>query len=335
MKTKVIAYTNEISRDEWLDLRRTGIGGSDASVIMGANKYHSTYSLWADKKGLTTSNEAGDAAKWGNRLERTVAEAFAEETGAAVVAWPVMLQGERDWQLANVDFFVVEPNEFAEAGKVTDVTIEPIQIYAILEIKTTGISGKGNAKGWANNAVPKEYFWQGAHYALTTGVHKVFFACLIGGEGLAVREVNYTSNWLDPLYEAELDFWNKVQIDDEPPVSGHEADFDTLKEVYPASEEGRLIEVDGFVKDLVEEFRIAKQQLDDAQADLDLIKAQLLRIAEGAESVAYDGEILYTYKSTKTGETLDAKALKESMPDLYKQFTKEKSGYRVLRIKGE
>ena len=178
---KVIAKTTELTHDEWLDLRKTGIGGSDAGTILGVNPYSSPYALWADKTGLVENVFKGNAAtEWGNRLERTVAEAFAEQSGCAVVEWPVMLQGRNTWELANVDFFIVEPSEVTPAGQVTSVDSEPNNISAILEFKTTGIVGKGNAKGWDNNQVPASYYWQGAHYAMVTGISQVYFACLIG-----------------------------------------------------------------------------------------------------------------------------------------------------------
>ena len=31
---KVLAYLDDLSRSEWLELRKKGIGGSDAGVIM-------------------------------------------------------------------------------------------------------------------------------------------------------------------------------------------------------------------------------------------------------------------------------------------------------------
>ena len=332
---KVLAYLDDLSRSEWLELRKKGIGGSDAGVIMGVSKWQSPYSLWANKRGLTEDSVAGDAAKWGNRLERAVAEAYAEQTGDAVVSWPVMLQGDEEWQLSNVDFFIVEPSEFAEAGKVTDVTIEPIQINAILEIKTTGIAGRASQE-WNDGRVPITYLYQGMHYCLTTRVtQKVVFACLMGGAGLIIREREYSDADLLGLYTAEKAFWAKVQSEEEPEVIGHESDFDTLKAIYPSSEGGVTIEGDEFVKDLIQEYRIAKQTLDEAQADADSLKAQLLRIVGDAEAVTFDGDTLYTYKSTKDSEALDAKALKESMPEIYEQFSKTKLGYRTLRIKGE
>jgi len=334
LKAKVIANTNEITRDEWLELRKTGIGGSDASIILGKNSYQSEYSLWANKRGLTANDEAGDAAKWGNRLERTVAEAYAEETNSAVICWPVMLQGGYSWQLANVDFFISGSDKY-EAGKVTDVLEEPERIESILEIKTTAIAGKGNARGWANGQVPEAYWWQGMHYALTTNIHNVVFACLVGGEGLVIREVEYTYQQLSDLQEAEAFFWHKVVNNIEPDIVGHQADFDTLKAVYPSSEGGVTIEGDDFIKDLIYEYREAKACLDEAQADVDSIRAQLLRIVGDAEAVTLDGDTLYTYKSTKDRESLDTKALKEQLPDVYAQFAKLTPGHRTLRVKGE
>ena len=48
---KVLAKTNGMERKEWLEWRRMGIGGSDASVIAGVNPFRSIFDLWLDKTG--------------------------------------------------------------------------------------------------------------------------------------------------------------------------------------------------------------------------------------------------------------------------------------------
>lgn len=48
MKRKQIP-TGNLKKEEWLELRRRGIGGSDASVIMGVNLYRSILQLWEEK----------------------------------------------------------------------------------------------------------------------------------------------------------------------------------------------------------------------------------------------------------------------------------------------
>lgn len=42
--------TAKMTREEWLQLRRKGIGGSDASVIMGKNPYRSILQLWKKRQ---------------------------------------------------------------------------------------------------------------------------------------------------------------------------------------------------------------------------------------------------------------------------------------------
>ena len=334
----VIAKTDELTREEWLDLRKTGIGGSDAGTILGVNSYSSPYSLWANKTGLVDDNFSGNAATdWGNRLERPIAEAFAKQSNCAVVEWPVMLRGKHRWELANVDFFIVEPSELYRAGAVTTATEEPTNISAILECKTTGIVGKGNARGWDNNQVPASYYWQGAHYALVTGISHVYFACLIGGQGIVVRSRDYTPECLAGLRDAETTFWDYVEKKDLPPdaLSGHDADFDTLKAVYPSSKPGAIVEADEFIKDLVYEYTEAKACLDEAQLDVESIKAQLLIAVGEAEAVEHNGVTLYTYKSNKDGEQFDTKRFKEENPELWAQYVTERKGARVLRLKGE
>ena len=60
-----VVKVSDITREQWLEYRRTGIGGSDASTIVGLNPYSSPYYLFCDKIGRTArkrrhrSNAAG------------------------------------------------------------------------------------------------------------------------------------------------------------------------------------------------------------------------------------------------------------------------------------
>lgn len=331
---KVIANTNELSREQWLELRKTGIGGSDAGTILGVNPYSSPYSLWAVKSGLVEDTFKGNAAtEWGNRLERTVAEAFAQETSKAVVEWPVMLQGDKPWLLANVDFFIVSKPEWN--GTVTTVeSMDDLEIEAILECKTTGIVGRGNAQAWENNAVPTSYFWQGAHYSLVTGVQTVFFACLIGSVGLVIRERNYDQETLQGLLEAESNFWELIEKKSAPDRTGADAEFEILKAIYPSSV-GTSVEVSEWIVDRLDDFRKAKAELEEAEAKVKAARIELELAIADADEATYQGRTLFTYKSNKCGSKFDDKRFNEEYPELYKQYLVERQGARVLRLKGE
>ncbi len=82
MQAEVFASTADMSRDEWLLERRKGIGGSDASVILGINKWQTPFELWLDKTGQVPVSESGsEAAYFGSLLEDIVAKEFEIRSG--------------------------------------------------------------------------------------------------------------------------------------------------------------------------------------------------------------------------------------------------------------
>ena len=43
--------TRKIERADWLEVRKTGIGGSDAAAAVGLSPYKSQLELWMEKTG--------------------------------------------------------------------------------------------------------------------------------------------------------------------------------------------------------------------------------------------------------------------------------------------
>ena len=100
----VLASTANMSYEDWLEHRKLGIGGSDASVVCGINKYKSPVELWMDKTGQLPPQEAGEAAYWGTQLEAIVRAEFTKRTGIEVTKPDVILQSEEyPFMLANLD----------------------------------------------------------------------------------------------------------------------------------------------------------------------------------------------------------------------------------------
>ena len=46
-----LVKTGELSRQEWLQVRKRGIGSSDAAAAVGLNPYKSQLELWLEKTG--------------------------------------------------------------------------------------------------------------------------------------------------------------------------------------------------------------------------------------------------------------------------------------------
>jgi putative phage-type endonuclease len=341
---EVVSYTRDLKdRSEWLSIRKGGIGGSDASAIMGVSRYTSEYALWYDKRSTEEPEEnTNEAMDWGNDLELVVAQRYAKNYGDAVVALPAVLRSKRyPFMFANLDFVCVDPSEQFPAGVVTilpDIAIEDVPpINAILEIKTNGIVGRPSQE-WEDGGVPRSYELQGQHYSIVTGCQAVIFAALIGGSGLQVRGRLYnskTSN--DELIEAERNFWQSVIVGERPPTDGSESTFKAIHSEFPSSEQGSISEADDFVMANVRAYEQAKRESDAAELRTKELRAKLEVAFGGAESLSYEGTIVATFKSTKDGETVDTKNLmswlEENHPETVRHFTIPKRGYRVLRLK--
>ena len=73
---KEISYKNE---EEWLNIRKKGIGGSDAEAIMGKNKYKNIIDVWKDKTGRAKNNFTSPAAQRGKNLEKNIFNSYKED----------------------------------------------------------------------------------------------------------------------------------------------------------------------------------------------------------------------------------------------------------------
>lgn len=85
-----LASTKDMSRDEWLDVRKRGIGGSDAAAAVGISPWKSPLELWMEKTGRDGDipkpdpNDEDSPLFWGSLLEPLVAELYSRRTGNKV-----------------------------------------------------------------------------------------------------------------------------------------------------------------------------------------------------------------------------------------------------------
>ena len=92
------------SHEEWLEIRRDYIGGSDAGAIIGVNPYSNAFSVWAEKTGKVPEFEGNTATKVGTYLEDLVARLFMEETEKKVQRMNfTIVNPAYPWACANID----------------------------------------------------------------------------------------------------------------------------------------------------------------------------------------------------------------------------------------
>ena len=307
----VLARTDELTRDAWLEVRRHGIGGSDAAAAVGVDPWRSPWQLYLDKRGELPDREATEPMRWGQRLEPVIADAFTEETGIptrrrrAVLAHP-----EHPWMLANLD-------RTLDAAHAPDGHTG----RGVLEIKAVSAWKR---EQWSDHDAPIPYVLQLQHAYAVTGATWGYLAALIGGQELRVVEVPRDDALIGELVDVERRLWERVQSGDPPPVDGLATTTDHLARMFPRAVPDRWAELDDDGADAARRYVEAKRDADDADARKRQA-ANELRAALGDAEVGYlpgdTPDAPSVRWSDVTSQRLDTKKLRAEEPDVADRFT--------------
>ena len=93
-------------RARWLAMRRSGIGASEAAVLIGEHSRLTLARLVAEKRGKLPDEDAKEFLEWGLRHEPTMRAAYSEERYAGRITRPagkLLRSVEHPWALATLD----------------------------------------------------------------------------------------------------------------------------------------------------------------------------------------------------------------------------------------
>ena len=311
MPAKILVSTENLPYADWLEYRKLGIGGSDASVVCGINRYKSPVELWMEKTNQLQAQEAGEAAYWGTQLEPFVRAEFTKRTGIEVKQFKHLLQSEEHpFMLANLDGIC----------EVPDIGM------CIFEAKTASAYKAGE---W-EDSIPDEYMCQIQHYMAVTGYAGAYIAVLIGGNTFRWKFVERDEELISMLIELETSFWNHVQDCTPPLLDGSDASAKFLSERFPISKPTSQIILPDTAADLLAQYDEACEQLE-AVTERKQKAENLLKEMMGENEVGTAGSRIITWKSVSQ-ERLDSKTLKAEHPKLCKKYTNQTS-YRRFIIK--
>jgi len=308
---KVLTSTENISTEEWLDFRRFGIGGSDASVVCGINRYKSPIELWMEKTGQWPNQEAGEAAYWGQCLESLVRNEFTKRTGIEVALAKQILQSEaHPFMLANLDGICEHPNYGT----------------CVFEAKTASTYKSGE---W-DDAIPDEYVLQVQHYLAVTGYKGAFIAVLIGGNQFKWKFIERDKELIAMLIQLESEFWGHVQSNVPPSLDGSEASARFLSERFPDSVPQSRLELPQEAAPLIEQYNLECGEVE-KHAEKKQEAENLLKQMLGENEAGTVGDKVIMWKAI-TQERLDSKTLKSEHPKLFQKYA-NKTSYRRFSIK--
>ncbi|MFC3883782.1 YqaJ viral recombinase family protein [Bacillus songklensis] len=311
MQASIFTSTAEMSREEWLEARTKGIGGSDASVILGLNKWKTPFELWLEKTGQFISEDIqSEAAYWGNQMEDVVAKEFSLRTNKKVRRCNRILQHpEYTFMLANIDREVVGEK-------------------AVLECKTASEFKK---KEWEGDEVPGPYLVQVQHYLAVTGYQQGYIAVLMGGNKFEWKPVNRDEELIQYIIEQEKHFWEYHVMQNIPPaIDGSSAAEQFLKERYKETNPEKTMELNADFKSKIEEYNSLKTTISQLEQQKKALENEMKNELKDAEVGFANGyEVLW---KPRASSRVDSKALKEKFPDVYQQVVKQ-SVSRYFSIK--
>jgi predicted phage-related endonuclease len=129
-----LVKTQDLNREEWLTVRKGGIGSSDAASAIGLNPYKSQLELWMEKTGRDANlpkvdpKDQSSPMYWGTLLESIVAAHYTMRSG---------INGARLWKEGVPEYVQLQVmHQLAVTGKQTaDVAVlicgQELQIHRI------------------------------------------------------------------------------------------------------------------------------------------------------------------------------------------------------------
>ncbi len=220
------ASADVMSREEWLLLRRKGIGASDAPAVCGLSPWKTPLHVFLEKTGRLGDEVENAAMRWGTRLEEVVAQAYKEETMRPVYRPRQVLERHKTipWLFCSLDRLT----EVGGKGR-------------ILECKTAR-----SADGWGEpgtDEVPAPYLVQVQHQMAVTGFGAADIAVLIGGQELRHYTVDRCQAVIDRLLHILGDFWGRIERGEAPEPDWRHAETPALIEQVQRVREGVRVEL--------------------------------------------------------------------------------------------
>ena len=284
-----LVSTQAMPRETWLDVRKQGIGASDAAAAVGISPYQSPLELWLIKTGRDSDmpkpnpDDESSPMYWGNILEPIVAQHYTKRTGNKVRKVNAVLQhpdADKHWMLANLDYTVTHNSD-----------------VQILECKTAGEWG---AKHW-RDGVPEYVQCQVQHQLAVTGKQAADVCVLLCGQEIKIYRIERDEALIEKLIALERQFWHCVETDTPPPVDGSDSSGRALKYLYP-NDSGDVLDLteDSHLCQVFVDLLAARDTIAQAQQREDLYKQTLQeKMGEASRSVFTAGEV--SWKKNKTG----------------------------------
>lgn len=303
------------TREEWLEIRKNGIGSSEVATIVGLNPWETPYQLWRRKVGLDAPKEENFAMRAGHYLEDAVSRFWMDETGRQIIK-----RSAGDWIIRDNDrpYLQVSPDRTYWLGESRANADK-----GILECKTTQMTVDPDD-------IPKHWFCQVQYQLGVAGYTEGSLAWLCSGRQFGYTDIALVGDFYGWLIESVDRFWvDNIKGGQEPdPINVADV---LLK--YNRHTNGKSIEVTDEIFDAYSQLKDVRKELAALDERKEALEAQIKLAFMDAEALTYEGSTIATWKAPKPSEKFNAKAFQAAHPDLAAEFMEMTQGARRFLLK--
>ncbi|WP_308296174.1 lambda-exonuclease family protein [Streptomyces sp. ISL-96] len=315
--------------EQWHEVRRSGIGGSDVAAILGLDKYRGPRHVFEAKHGRDTEAD-NEAMEFGRELEDVIARSFSRRANVPILTPPgTLVHNEHAWMLANVDRYALD-----ETGAV----VAPVECKNRSEYQ---------ADDW-EEGVPDSPAIQAHWYMAVGGWDYAWVAALIGGNRLRYHRLERDEELIGYLTEHCGTWYQKHVVEGfPPPADGLEATKELLGRLWTAKADD-IVDVDlDRARALRNQRARLREQIETLNNKLTTVENEMRLVNEAAEIAKCGNAVAWSWKQNGTFsakrfraahpelaaelthmvEELDMDRLKTEHPDIYNEFRA-----RVLRV---
>lgn len=275
----------------WLSERRTGIGASEISRVLGVapNSWGTAFQLFAEKLGTVPPADLDDveAVQWGKLLEPLIVKQYEKRTGRTSTRSCLLLRSvEHPWALATLD------------GETTDGTAEPWP----LEVKAASAF---RAEDWADGP-PEHYYLQVQQQLLVTGAQKATIVCLLGGQRMVWQDIERDDAAIRRIIFHGSAFWDRIDRRDPPDPDSSEGTRRTLAALFP-HDTGTIVELPMALAEVVDDWQHAKREAKAIEERIRLAENQLkATIGDATRGILPTGDAVSWKEQTRAEHVVAA-----------------------------
>ncbi len=315
-----------MTREQWLEARKQGIGGSDCAAILGLSRYKTALDVYGDKIGLHSRYKQTEYQDMGHELESAILRIYEKRTGRKLRTYTESPEVFTD-ELVSIMLFSPD----ADVG----------EFEKIVDAKNVGYQNRDEWGREGTDDVPPDYLIQGVHGCGVMQCQTCDFAVLIGGNDFRIYTVKKNVDFELFIHEECRRFWTDYVLKKVPPPESDPSNVIDFMKRQHVQNNGKFLKVTPQIAELCTALATAKSEGRKNERIENQCKSILMAIIGDYDGIDLGTGRKITWKKQDDSEVIDWHHVALEMrpkdgggkayEELIERNTKPKIGARVFR----